>query len=130
MRGRISLIAAAATIALFPLPLAGQDIAPPAPRGSRVRVTMQVPAGLEYVGTLESWDAESLSLGRPGGPPGRLELSEMAKLELSCGMKGWRGTGGPGPLIGLGMGGGGGMVAGLVVGLANDDPEAALGIAL
>ena len=127
MRGRISLIAAAATIALFPLPLAGQDIAPPAPRGSRVRVTMQVPAGLEYVGTLESWDAESLSLGRPGGPPGRLELSEMAKLELSCGMKGNAGTG---ALIGLGIGWVGGMVAGLVVGLANDDPEAALGIAL
>ena len=127
MRGRIPLTAVAATITLFPLPLAGQDIAPPAPRDSRVRVTTQGPAGLEYVGTLESWDTESLGLSGPGGPPERPELSEMAKLEVSRGMKGNAGTG---ALIGAGAGLVGGMVAGLVVGLANDDPEAALGIAL
>jgi hypothetical protein len=111
MPRRIPLFVVAATAALFPLPLAGQDIAPPAPRDSRVRATMKVPVGSEYVGTLESWDAESLRLSGPGGPPGRLELSEMAKLEVSRGMKG---NAGKGALIGAGVGLVGGIVAGIV----------------
>ena len=118
MRQRIPFIAAAATAMLFPLPLAGQDVAPPAPRDSRVRVTMQVPAGMEYVGSLESWDAESLSLAGSGGPPGRLELSELAKLEVSRGMKGNAGTG---ALIGAGVGLVGGIVAGILFSPENDD---------
>jgi hypothetical protein len=117
MRGRIPLIVVAVTAALFPLPLPGQDIAPPAPRDSRVRATMKVPVGLEYVGTLESWDAESLRLSGPGGPPGRLELSEMAKLEVSRGMKGNAGTG---ALIGAGAGLVGGIVGAALADLEND----------
>jgi len=124
MRSQVLLIALAATAALFPLPLPGKDIAPPAPNNSRVRVTMQVPAGLEYVGTLESWDAESLSLGGPGGPRGRLELSEMAKLEVSRGMKGNAGTG---ALIGAGVGLVGGIVGAVLSGY--DDETDELGMA-
>jgi len=124
MRGRILFIAVAATAALFPVPLVGQDIAPPAPRDSRVRVTMEVPAGREFVGTLESWDAESLSLSGPGGPPGRLELSDMAKLEISRGMKGNAGTG---ALIGAGVGLVGGIVGAALAGY--DDETDELGLA-
>jgi len=120
MRGRIPLIAVAATAALFPVPLAGQDVAPPAPRDSRVRVTMEVPAGLEFVGTLDSWDAESLSLSGPDGPPGRLELSEMAKLEVSRGMKGNAGTG---ALIGTAVGLVGGIVGAALSGYDNETDE-------
>jgi hypothetical protein len=120
MRGRIPLIAIAVTAALYPLPLPGQDIAPPAPRDSRVRATMKVPVRLEYVGTLESWDAESLRLSGPGGPPGRLELSEMAKLEVSRGMKG---NAGKGALIGAGVGLVGGIVAGIVFSSEDDAYE-------
>jgi len=124
MRARIPLIVVAATAALSPLPLVGQDVAAPAPRDSRVRVTMQVPAGMEYVGTLESWDSESLNLNGPGGPPGRLELSEMAKLEVSRGMKG---NAGKGALIGAGVG----LVGGIVVAALSgyDDETDELGLA-
>jgi hypothetical protein len=111
MRRRISLIAVAITAVFFPLSLAGQDVAPPAPRDSRVRATMEVPVGLEYVGTLESWDAESLRLSGPGGPPERLALSDLAKLEVSRGMKG---NAGKGALIGAGVGLVGGIVAGIL----------------
>ncbi len=120
MRGRIPLIAVAATAALFPVPVAGQDVAPPAPRDSRMRVTMEVPAGREFVGKLESWDAESLSLSSPGGPPGRLELSEMAKLEVSRGMKGNAGTG---ALIGTAVGFVGGIVGAALSGYDNETDE-------
>lgn len=124
MRGRIPLIAVAATVALWPVPLAGQDVAPPAPRDSRVRVTMEVPAGREFVGTLENWDAESLSLSGPGDPPGRLELSEMAKLEVSRGMKGNAGTG---ALIGTAVGLVGGILGAALSGYDNETD--ALGMA-
>jgi hypothetical protein len=117
MRGPNPFIIVAATAAFFPVPLAGQDVAPPAPRDSRVRVTMEVPARREFVGTLESWDAESLSLSGPGGPPGRLELSDMAKLEISRGMKGNAGTG---ALIGAGVGLVGGIVGAALTDFEND----------
>ena len=70
MRVRIPLVVAAAAAATFSLPLAGQEVVPPAPSESRVRATMRVPAGLEYVGVLESWDEQSMSLGGPGAPAG------------------------------------------------------------
>ena len=116
MRRRVPLIAAAATAALFPIPLPGQYIAQPAQSDPRVRVTMQVPAGLEYVGTLESWDTESLSLSVPEGPPERLELSEVAKVEVSRGMKGHAG-------IGAAIGTAVGLVGGYVVGFRSGDHE-------
>ena len=62
--------------------------------------------------------AESLRLTGSGGPPGRLELSEMAKLEVSRGMKSNAGTG---ALIGMGVGLVGGIVAGILFRPENDD---------
>jgi hypothetical protein len=121
MRRRISLIAVAIAVVFFPLPLAGQDVAPPAPRDSRVRATMKVPVGLEYVGTLEGWDAESLRLSGPGGPPERLELSELSKLEVSRGMKG---NAGKGALIGAGVG----LVGGIVGAVLSDFESDAYGL--
>jgi len=118
MRARIPLIAAAAAAVTFPLPLAGQEVVPPAPPDSRLRATMRVPAGLEYVGALESWDAESLSLSGPAAPPGRLELSGIAKLEVSRGMKG---NAGKGALIGAGVGLVGGFLAGILFNPDHDE---------
>ncbi|MEJ2547740.1 MAG: hypothetical protein P8125_07955 [Gemmatimonadota bacterium] len=117
MRVRIPLLAVAATAAFSPLPLPAQEIAPPAPRASRMRATMRVPSGMEYVGRLESWDAGSLMLSGPAAPSGALELSEMAKLEVSRGMKGNAGTG---ALIGAGVGLLGSIVAGVLIDFEDD----------
>jgi hypothetical protein len=114
------LVTALATVA--PGYLIGQTVAPPVQLDSRVRVTMRVPRGHEFVGRIDGWDERSLNLSVGDYQAQTFPLSDLAKLEISRGMKGNAGTG---ALIGAGIG----LVAGVIGATQVDAEKDAYGLA-
>jgi hypothetical protein len=81
--------------------LQAQAVSPPVPLDSRVRVTINAYTGPPVIGNVEAWDEQSIELERPGFAPMAIELSDIAKLEISRGERNhllW------GALIGAGIG--------------------------
>lgn len=101
---------AASTCVLVPPLLPAQE-APPVPVGTRVRVTMDPPPGVErlqYVGRITAWDDVGFRVDDEKLGDARVYLSEMQALERSLGRKNrtWLGAllgGLTGAAIGLGV---------------------------
>ena len=115
MAPRVMLVLVTGFAAAVPGSLAGQTVDPPVVLESRVRVTTAVPRGSEFVGTVSGWDGQSLSLSGPEYQDQTIPLSDLAKLEISQGVKG---NAGKGALFGAGVG----LVVG-IVGVALYDAE-------
>ena len=114
---RIVLLASAiAAMLLAPVALIGQERLQPIPIDSRIRVTRAAAPDHSLVGTLGTWDGESLGLVNPGLQPQTIRLSELARLEISRGRRGNAKTGmWIGALVGL--------VGGLIAANQLDEPE-------
>jgi hypothetical protein len=112
MRALLLSLAVSSCVALPPL-LPAQE-APPVPVGTRVRVTVDPPPGVEtlrYVGRITAWDSIGFRVDDEKLGDARVYLSEMQALERSLGRKNRTGRG---ALIGAGAG----LLAGVAVAAA------------
>jgi hypothetical protein len=116
MRTAVCLLPLIGIGLIAPPRLAAQVESPLVPVDSRVRVTRYEPSGLELVGTVTAWRADTLTVAAESGAPFSTPLSNLARLEVSNGTKGHAGTG---ALIGGGIGAALGLVA--VIAVATDD---------